>query len=44
VVVKHGSQWAVKSSKGKVLTTHKTKGEAVKQLRAIEYFKAHPKK
>jgi hypothetical protein len=45
MVVKKGSQWQVKSSKGKPLgKPHATKADAVAHLRAIEYFKRHPKK
>lgn len=37
-------KWTVKSLKGKNLGEYDTKGEAVKRLRQIEYFKHHPKK
>lgn len=39
-----GGQWTVESLKGKPLGEYKTKGEAVKRLRQIEYFKKHKKK
>jgi hypothetical protein len=38
-----GGQWAVKSEKGKILGRYKTKQEAVKRLRSIEFWK-HKKK
>jgi hypothetical protein len=42
-VIKHqGSKFVVVSSKGKPLSKPSTKKKAVKRLRAIEYFKAHP--
>lgn len=31
--------WIIVSHTGKILSSHKTKAEAVKHLRAIEYFK-----
>jgi hypothetical protein len=37
-------KWKVLSEKGKTLGEYKTKDEAVKRLRQIEYFKHHPKK
>jgi len=37
-------KWTVKSMKGKNLGEYDTKQEAVKNLRRIEWFKAHPKK
>jgi transcription termination factor NusB len=37
-------KWTVKSLKGKNLGEYDTKEDAVKNLRRIEYFKAHPKK
>lgn len=40
-IVKHGNQWQVKNKKGtKVLGTHSTRKDAVKQLQAIEISKA----
>jgi len=36
--------WTVQSLKGKPLGKYKTKGDAVKRLRQIEYFKKHKKK
>lgn len=39
-----GGQWTVQSLKGKPLGKYKTKEEAVKRLRQIEYFKHHKKK
>lgn len=44
MIAKQGSKFVVKSSTGKTLSKPKTKKKAVKQLRAIEYYKAHPKK
>jgi hypothetical protein len=37
-----GNKWHVHAESGKVLGTHGSKGEAVAQLRAIEWHKAHP--
>jgi hypothetical protein len=37
-------KWTVKSLKGKNLGEYDTKEEAVKRLRQIEFWKAHPKK
>jgi len=39
-----GGQWTVQSLKGKPLGKYKTKEDAVKRLRQIEYFKHHKKK
>lgn len=36
--------WTVQSLKGKSLGKYETKGEAIKRLRQIEYFKKHKKK
>lgn len=42
-IVKEGSDYVVKNEAGtKVLARKKTKAEAVKRLREIEYFKNHP--
>lgn len=41
---KRKGKWVVLSEKGKVLGSYKTKDEAVKRLKSIEYWKAHPKK
>src|ERR1700722_19246117 len=37
-------KWRILSEEGKTLGEYKTKAEAVKRLRQIEYFKHHPKK
>ena len=44
MIKKQGSKFVVASSTGKKLSKPKTKKKAVKQLRAIEYYKRHPKK
>lgn len=44
MIKKHGSKFVVTSSTGKQLSKPTTKKKAVKRLRAIEYFKAHPGK
>jgi hypothetical protein len=41
---KRKDKWVVLSEKGKVLGSYKTKPEAVKRLKQIEWFKSHPKK
>jgi hypothetical protein len=42
-IVKEGSDYVVKNEAGtKTLARKKTKAEAVRRLREIEYFKAHP--
>jgi flavin-binding protein dodecin len=42
-IKKMDSKWCVLSRKGKKLGCYKTKGEAVKRLRQVEYFKKHKK-
>ena len=44
MIIKKGSQYQVRSSKGKLLGTHPTKEKAQKQLIAIEISKAQRKK
>lgn len=39
MVVKQGSNWVIKSQTGKTLGTFKSKEEADKRLREIEFFK-----
>lgn len=39
MVVKQGSNWVIKSHTGKTLGTFKSKEEADKRLREIEFFK-----
>lgn len=39
MIRKQGSQYVVKSSKGKSLGRYKTKKAAQKRLRQVEYFK-----
>ena len=39
VISHEGGKWLVKSKKGKVLGTHDTKGDALKQLAAVEISK-----
>ena len=39
MIVKKGSKYIVKSESGKHLGSYKTKKEAEKRLRQIEYFK-----
>jgi len=41
---KRKGKWVILSEKGKVLGSYKTKPEAVKRLKQIEWFKSHPKK
>jgi len=43
-VIRHeGSNWVVRSKKGKNLGKSKTKKDAVKRLRQVEYFKSASK-
>jgi hypothetical protein len=44
MIIKKGSQYQVRSSKGKLLGTHPTKDRAQKQLIAIEISKAKKNK
>lgn len=39
IITKEGSEWAVKSKKGKSLGKYSTKEKALKRLRQIEYWK-----
>lgn len=43
VIKKEGSQWVVRSKKGRKLGSHRTKKEALAQLRAVEASKARRK-
>lgn len=43
IIVQEKGEWCVKSKDGKKsLGCYKTKGEAVKRLQQVEYFKSHP--
>lgn len=39
MIIKKGQQWEVRSTSGKSLGVYKTKQEALKRLRQIEYYK-----
>lgn len=43
VIKKEGSRWVVRSKKGRKLGSHRTKKEALAQLRAVEASKARRK-
>lgn len=43
MIKRKGKKFQVKSESGKPMGTYPSKGEAVKRLKQVEYFKAHPK-